>query len=525
MKKQIIYAVVLMLTLAVSSCKNQLDEAFQNPDASTQQSIPGFFADLLNNDRVRPSYWHYRTFILLHSSVYTQAASFAPSNTMYQQSDGYLNDYWRDFYAPGVLGIYRAMEVAYNGMDESEKAANEVFMQAARVVLYDEASKLVDNFGDIPFTEAGSLPASSNIQLGKFDDQIELYNTFITGLEEAATYFAAASQDANFAKADILNSGNIGKWQRYANSLRLRLLMRMSNYSESTVSTEVMAMLNNPAGYPLVDGDNQANYSPLTTDILLRPLTTYTGSLRDALLEGANYYATDHMLNDVMLPSNDPRIPVFYDKFGQTVNNVFIPNAEYKAMPIEFTTNQFETEFSKYSILDSATFFDNPALPGIVITASEVNLLKAEAFQRWGNTASAKTAYDTALKQSVSFYYYLNNLNTTGIKTEVKPSDEVINTFVNSSSVSFTGTSSGKLGLIYTQKWLHFGFLQAQQGWAEYRRTGFPQLTFQTANLAASAKPPVRLTYPSNEITYNNGNYQAVKDKDTRDTKIFWDVN
>ncbi len=525
MKKQIIYIAVLLLTLTVSSCKNQLDDAFQNPDASTQQSIPGFFADLLNNDRVRPSYWHYRTFILLHASVYTQTASFGPSNTMYQQSDGYANDYWRDFYAPGVLGIYRAMEVAYNGMDDSEKAANEVFMQAARVVLYDEAAKLVDNFGDIPFAEAGSLPSSSVIQLGKFDDQIELYNTFIDGLEEAATFFASATQNENFSKADILNSGNIGKWQRYANSLRLRLLMRTSNYNEATASAEVMEMLNNPANYPLVDGDNQANYSPLTSDILLRPLTTYTGSLRDALLEGANYYATDVMLNDIMLPANDPRIPVFYDKFGQTVNNVFIPNTEYKAMPIEYTTAQFETEFSKFSILDSATFFDNPALPGIVMTASEVNFLKAEAFQRWGNTAAAQTAYNAALRQSVSFYYYLNNLNATGIKTEVKPADEVINTFVNTSTVSFTGSSSNKLAQIYTQKWIHFGFLQAQQAWAEYRRTGFPQLTFQTANLASSANPPARLTYPSNEITYNNVNYQAVKDKDTRDTKIFWDVN
>ncbi|MFD2968045.1 SusD/RagB family nutrient-binding outer membrane lipoprotein [Sphingobacterium bambusae] len=525
MRKQIIYALVLMLTLTVSSCKNQLEDAFQNPDASTQQSLPGFFADLLNNDRVRPSYWHYRTFILLHSAVYTQSASFGPSNTMYQQSDGYLNDYWRDFYAPGVLGIYRAMEVAYNGMDETEKSSNEVFMQAARVVLYDEASKLVDNFGDIPFSEAGSLPSSSNIQLGKFDDQIELYNSFISGLAEASSFFGTAAQNAGFSKADILNSGNMAKWQRYANSLRLRLLMRISNYSESTASAAIMELLNNPATYPLVDGDNQANYSPLTSDILLRPLTTYTGSLRDALLEGANYYATDHMLNDVMLPANDPRIPVFYDKFGQTVNSVFIPNTEYKAMPIEYTTNQFETEFSKFSILDSATFFDNPSLPGIVISASEVNFLKAEAFQRWGNTASAQTAYETALKQSVTFYYYLNNLNTTGIKTEVKPTDAIINNFVNSSTVSYVGSATDKLSLIYTQKWLHFGFLQAQQGWAEYRRTGYPQLTFQTANLASSANPPVRLTYPSSEITYNNQNYQAVKDKDTRDTKIFWDVN
>ncbi|ULT27605.1 hypothetical protein KUH03_13385 [Sphingobacterium sp. E70] len=91
-------------------CKKQLDEKFQNPDATEKASISAFFAELLNNDRVRPSYWHYRTFILSNQAIYTQTASFIPSNSMYQPNDGYSYDYWVDFYSPGVLGIYRAMK-------------------------------------------------------------------------------------------------------------------------------------------------------------------------------------------------------------------------------------------------------------------------------------------------------------------------------------------------------------------------------------------------------------------------------
>ncbi|MGY0035379.1 SusD/RagB family nutrient-binding outer membrane lipoprotein [Pedobacter sp. NJ-S-72] len=98
------------------------------------------------------------------------------------------------------------------------------------------------------------------------------------------------------------------------------------------------------------------------------------------------------MLNTVMLPANDPRIPVIYDKYGRTVNGKFVPNATYKAMPVTMSGSDQEAKFADYAVLDSATFLFNQKLPGIVITASEVNLLKAEAFERWGSSASAQTA-------------------------------------------------------------------------------------------------------------------------------------
>lgn len=522
------FYIILLLSLSVlgfTSCKTELEEAFNNPDETTEASIPGFFADLLNNDRVRPSYWHYRTFILLNHAVFTQTASFIPSNGMYQQNDSYSYNYWTDFYAPGVLGVYRKMEAAYAALDEENQAKEEIFLQAAKVVLYDEASKMIDNFGDIPFSEAGSLPLTSIAQKAKFDDQQELYYSFIEDLKTINTYFTSASTTGDFSKFDILNSGGIDKWRRYTNSLRLRLLMRISNVDESKAQAEVMEMLNNPSTYPLVDGSSNPNYLPGSTDILLQPLTTNTETLRNALTEGYNQLATDHMLNEVMKPADDPRIPVFYDKFGVTTDGVFTPNEDYNAMPITFTENDILTNYQKYAVLDSATFFDNAQLPGIVATASETNFHKAEAYLRWGSDTDAKAAYDLALKQSVTFYYYLNNLNTSGLKTETKPSDAVISDFVDNSTITYNGNSTAKLELILTQKWLHYGFLQAQHAWSDYRRTGYPNITVLTAGLANYATPPLRFLYPSEEVSNNAANYEAVRSKDTRNTRIFWDVD
>lgn len=524
-KHILLFGTLLLTLFSFQSCKTELENRYTDPEQTTQPNIPAFFSQILNNSRLRAEYWHYRTFILMHHARYTQTAFYSKGNTMYQQNDSYTNDYWRDFYAPGMVGVYRAMERSYSTLSAEEKVSRDLFMNAAKVVLYDQASKLVDNFGDIPFSEAGSLPLTDVIKLGKFDDQKELYNTFLAGLKEINIYFKNATSTSEFNRADILNSGNLNKWRKYTNSLRLRLLMRISNVDENRAKAEIMEMLNNPTEYPLIDGLNVDNYDPRTEDILLQPLTTYTSSLFDALRELSSFYAPDYMVNTVLKTANDPRMEVLFDKFGETVDGKFVQNKTFQAMPITFNNAEATTQFRKYATVDSATSWINTKLPGVLMTASETNLIKAEAQERWGSDAAAKTAYETAVKQSVSFYYYINS-NSSNQAKATKPNVETINKFIAESNIAFSGDKNAKLKLIGTQKWLHFGWLQAEQAWSEYRRTGFPNLpTFPASALNGFQNPPVRLTYPSSEITNNSENYQVVRSKDTRDTKIFWDVN
>jgi len=530
MKKYIIgMSLFVLVAGSFSSCKKALEDKYINPEKSTTPSIPGFFTAMLNNDRVAAKYWNVRTFLSVGPGVYAQTSYFANGNAAYQQNDGYAQQYWDDFYSPGGNGSgsmaqYRSMELAYNTATDAEKATKEIFMQAGKVVLIEQAAKMVDLWGDIPYTEAGSLPTNSTITLPKFDDQKALYTSFIADLKAAGTYFKAAQTTAEFSKYDILLSGNVDKWARYANSLRLRLLMRISNVDESTARTEILAILNDPANFPLVDGADVAAYNPKTTDILLSPLTNSVSTLVDAFKEGS-WYATDYMLNKVMLPANDPRIPVIYDKGSKTVAGKLVQNPTFSAMPYNFTTAQQEERFADYALVDSATFLQNATLPGILITASEVNFLKAEAQERWGTTTAAKTAYDLALKQSVSFYYYLNNLNTSGVKTETLPAATVTQAFVDSPTIAYA-TATNKLTNIYTQKWLHLGFLQSTEAWSEYRRTNTPALQFVTSGkIAGFDVPPNRLIYPAKEKSFNEANYAEVAAKDTRLTKIFWDVN
>lgn len=161
---------------------------------------------------------------------------------------------------------------------------------------------------------------------------------------------------------------------------------------------------------------------------------------------------------------------------------------------------------------------------GFVMTSSEVSFLKAEAYQRWGNSSDAKTAFETAVKQSVSFYYYVNNLNSAGLRKESKPSDSEIEAFIES-GVSYSGTDAQKLALIYTPEVASFGLWQANQAWAEYRRTKmYRHLFHPKVNFSGYTTPPTRLIYPSGEVSNNSENYKIVAGKDTRSTKLFWDV-
>jgi hypothetical protein len=524
----------MLVAVTTAGCRKRLAELYYDADQTVQPSIEKFFTQMLDNDRIHPSYWNVRTFIALHTGVYTQLIGYLNYTTSYQQNAGYTQDRWNDFYRPGRLGDggnggvmahYRLIESLYNSIeDDQQKAYAAVFEMAARVVMYDHASQMVDLWGDIPFTEAGRVNTSDNTMLPRFETAPNIYNTILDGLKNAALYFSGATLSpaahAAFTKQDILLNGQLEKWQRYANSLRLRLLMRLSFVDEERTKAEALTIINNPAQFPVIDG--ASNYMPAATDVLLQPLTTNVDDLHNALSEVFNYSAPDHLLNKVMKPANDPRIPVMFDKYGRTEGDQFIPNADYNGLPVSFNAEQQQVNLGRYAILDSATFLYNNRLPGIVITAAEVNFLKAEALARWGG-GDAKTAYETAIRQSIAFYYYLNNLNTTTRRPFTQPSDPAIENFLQSDQIAYTGTTNEVLAKIWVQKWVHFGFLQSVQAWAESRRTKYPVLQFYPSTLPGYEWPPSRLVYPSSETSYNT-NYATVKDKDVRTGRIFWDV-
>jgi hypothetical protein len=519
----------LMVVAGLMSCQDTLEEQYLDPEKTAEPSIAKFFTKMLDNNRVRAEYWNVRTFLNVHPAVYTQSISFTNTSRRYQQNLAYLDDFWKDYYTPrgegisGVVAHMREIEKEYATLPAEEKAKADVYLYAAKVTYYDQTAQMVDLWGDIPFSKAGMLNLTGETTASEFESAESIYTALLSGLKEASDYFAAASLDPTvalgFSKQDILLKGSLDKWRRYANSIRLRLLMRISFQNETSAQTEVMEMLNNPATYPLVD---EATY-----DVLLAPLTTYKDFLRNALTELNSHVAPEFLLDGVLKPSGDPRIRVLFDK---NVSNK-VQNADYYSMPSNLSSTDQEKGIAdgKYAVLDSSTYLFNTALPGIVITSAEVNFLKAEAYERWGSTADAQAAYEKAVTQAVAFSFYLNDLgaNFRGIENADKEpavTETEISNLLASAPVAYTGTRAEKLARIWTQKWVSFGFIQSIQSWTELRRTKYPVLSFTPDNTPGSELPPTRLLYPGSEKTYNAANYSKVEAKDNATTRIFWDV-
>ncbi|MDP4187012.1 MAG: SusD/RagB family nutrient-binding outer membrane lipoprotein [Bacteroidota bacterium] len=521
--KSLIIKICCLLTLftGIIACQSKIDDNYTDPEKTTSGDIGKLFTYMLYNDRVRPTYWDYATFVTGVTGKYSQLLGIVTGNKMYEPSTGYNQDRWNSYYTSGIMNQYREIQKNYNKLTDDQKKEQLIFVQLAKIVLDDQTAQMVDLWGDIPFTEAGQLNATNTLINGKFDDAATIYNTLISDLKDINTFLSTATLTTavrqSLTTQDILLKGDLTSWRRYANSLRLRLLMRISNVIENTAKTEITAMLNNTSDYPMVEN--------IAEDILLNmnPTAFSSEGMRDGLTDGATSsgpIAPTYMLETVMVTNNDPRIPVFWD-----------PGTNgYVGLSTTLTSSQQENLIANRQVatIDTATFIQNYNVPGVLFTAAEVSFLKAEAYERWG-LGTAQTAYETGIRQSIEFYY---NLNQSAIfvgfsrKPLSTPSDSTVNAFIAGTGIAYTGTPTEKLHKIWTQKWLNFFILQAGQAWAEVRRTDYPLLPFAIdASISNAQQPPHRLLYPDTEKSYNTANYSKVQSHDTRDYKIFWDLN
>ena len=520
--KKLIIAIpffIIAAGLLVTGCKkSDIDNNYYDPNGSVTASIPSLYSGLLYNERVLPKYWGLFTLQIPVMGTYSQTAGYRQSNKLYEQPANYTKDRWDYFYTT-TIARYREIEKYCNNLTtDADKAGYLLFLETARIFVYDQTAQMVDLWGDIPFSTAGQLNATGNIILASYDKGSDIYSKTLTDLKRISDYLASVQTVPFYQNQlntfDYLNKGSLTKWRKYCNSLILRLAMRISYKEEATAKSLIQTILGNPTQYPLVD--------TYTESITIQPSST-TSSLTagDEIREGfkVNPYAPGKMVEDIMAPANDPRLPIY---FSTNKNGVYhgVPNTWNATRVEDSVTNNY---FSRW---DSTTFSENNLFPGIIITAAEVSFLKAEAYERWGS-GDAKAAYESGVKQSILFYWNVNNNskksgdNFYGVK-ESMPSDATIAAYLLKPIVAY-GTNN--LEKIATQKWIDFGVVQANQAWAEYRRTKLPVLNFPAdVSSVLSPNPPNRFLYPGTEVSLNADNYAAVKSSDNVTTKVFWDV-
>ncbi len=526
--KKLLLIIVVFAAMALQSCSNtDFRENYADPSKVSTSTIEKQFSGLLytNREYVLPAYWNY--FVVMRTTLthYTQAVGWINSSNQYVPGEAGISARWDNYY--DFLVQYRELEKIYESLSPVEQAEYKIYMLTAAIYFYDHTQRVVDLHGDIPFSAAGRLSQNGGDyinSLPSYDSATSIYTTMLDELGEIANDLNGISVspaiEIGFATQDFVNGGDLTAWKKYCNSLRLRMLTRVSGASEfqSRSQSEISAILANPGQYPIVEGNSEN----IQIDVTNLDTPINSKGFRTGLEDWDGNLASKAMI-DHMNTNSDPRLRAMFEQ-GENAAGVYI-GLDPLLLDSEQTT-LFNT--GTLSIYNRSSLSRNEYFPGILMTATEVSLLKAEAYLKSGNDAMAKTSYEDAISKSTEFYYALRNLSADGTSGDLLPTNDTeIMTYVNSSEVNWNNaaTEDDKISLIATQKWIHFSVLQLPDSWAEIRRLNKPEFDFLPDNANAQTLPPNRWLYPSSEKVYNTENYGTVSGSDNLTTKIFWDVD
>ncbi|WPR73654.1 SusD/RagB family nutrient-binding outer membrane lipoprotein [Algoriphagus sp. NG3] len=525
-KKLYIYA---LLACGIASCtETDFSDNYTDPSKLAETTVGKQFSGMMYSNRlyVLPAYRDFFVVRRITANRYTQAVGWVNGENQYVPGSAAVEERWDVYY--NFMQQYREIQKVYNGLTDQEKVENRVFIIAATTYFYDRTQQIVDLYGDIPWSEAGMLSINGGDyqkSYPAYDKAEVIYATMLDDLagfaDELGSLPINAATEAGFKTQDLVNRGDIGLWLKYINSLRLRMLTRVSGSSEFAARSkaEIGAILSNSGSYPIVENNDSNILFNIFSLGTLRSATDFQSGLEDWDGNIAGKAILEHMVSN-----SDPRLTYIFEPGTNASNNDFLG-----LDPMMNPTQQNELVLSQaLSIYNRSTLSRNQYIPGVLITASDVHLMAAEYYLKEGQDAKAKSHYEEAVKQSIGFYEYLRSLsNNTESPSPVVPTDASIDTYLGMDQVSW-GAASGideKLTRIAEQKWLHHNVLQSNESWAEMRRMDKLKFNFWVDNSNQQSTPPSRWMYPGSEQTYNRENYTVVQPQDKLTTPIFWDVN
>lgn len=517
-----------ILVAGLASCNvSEFEEDYTDPSKLSSTTVGKQFSGMIfsNRDYVFPSYTNYFVIQRITNNRYNQATGWVNGENQYVPGSAGVNQRWNGYY--NVLAQYREIEKVYRTLSDSQKADQRIYMITAATFFYDYTQQLIDLHGDIPWSAAGMLSTNGGdytSSYAAYDTAEDIYTKMLDDLkgfaDELNGITLTTAITAEFKTQDLINNGEILRWKTYVNSLRLRMLTRVSGVSafSARATSEIGAILSNPASYPVV-ATNAGNiaWEVYSLGTILPANTFQTG------LEDWNGNIASKALIDHMDGNDDPRLEWLFEP-GTEADGVFLG-----LDPMMNATAQTElVATNTLSIYNRSTLSQNQYMPGIIFTASEVQLLAAEYYLKNGQAATAKTHYEEAIKQSLAFYQLLRGMSNSGITPVPEaPTEADMTAYLAKPAISWdaAATTEARMKLIAEQKWIHFNVVQPNENWSELRRLDLVDLEFWVDQSNQQSLPPNRWLYPGSEATYNLPNYSVVQGEDNLTNKLFWDAN
>jgi hypothetical protein len=420
-----------------------------------------------------------------------------------------INNSWNGFYATNAMDVYSVIKIA-------RSTGNDSYLGVGLVLKAYISSVLTDLFGDIPYSEAwrGAVEEGGIMQ-PKYDTQESVYTDLLAILDTANMLL---SEDGPEIQGDILFDGDLMAWKKFANSLRMRLLLRISDRNPSLVTTELTAMVSDPATYPIFESsaDNAAlhylgsapNNNPVNENRKTRDDHRVSKTLIDLLWAKTNYV--------------DWRVCIYAELDG---------NGDFEGLPNGLASSKaalYNGNGLKYTSKLGA-YFTAATAPGVLMTYAETQFILAEAAHKGyisGGDAAAEAYYLGGIYGSYEqFGQPLLDLEEEYFGMGITDIDTLANDFYVNDVWQWDPTRA--MECIGTQKWVAL-FSQGLEAWFEWRRIGYPVLVAAEDGVL-DGKIPVRVTYPSDEDARNKANKDAAIANqggvDLLTNPVWWDVN
>ena len=398
---------------------------------------------------------------------------------------GTLNFSFNGFYSGPLINLEEIIKLNTDDATKSiaaQNGPNNNQIAVARILKAFFFWHMTDRWGPIPYTQ--SLQGRENFKPA-YDTQEAIYTDLFKELKEAAAQITPGT-----IKGDFLLDGDMDAWKTFANSMRLVMALRLSEVKPDQAKTEFVSAYN--------DGVISSNAENIVYAFL--PDENNDNPWEDRFQTRLDFNISKPMA-DLLLATDDPRLPVFADPAVLTQKYVGMPYGLEQGAAGAIPNGQV-------SFLGTDLRQQNS--PGYVMTYAQMQFSLAEGAMRGWITGSAKTFYEEGIKASFQQY---------GVYDEAK-----YKAFIAKPTIAYDPAKG--LEQIITQKWVSL-YTYGYEAWAEFRRTGFPRLTPPANPISVSKIIPLRQGYPTTERDLNGENYNAaltmLGGKDDLDMPVWWD--
>ena len=497
MKKLIIITGLIYL-FAGTGCKKGFLDINTNPNSPSDVGPELILPAALNStaSRLITSY----TGISGWMQQWSVSGSYAVSNTVsfynYNETTDSYEGLWDN--------IYNNLEDYYQAETKAIAQNKPFYIGASKIMISHEFQQLVDMFGDVPYIDA--LQGTKVIQ-PTYTDAQTIYEDLINQIDSGINYIKVSQGAGVIPYSDIMFNGDVTSWVQFANSLKLRILLRQTQISgrDSYIQSKINDIKSEGSGFLEVDAAvnpgyiNSAGKQNPFWQLNYNTSLTYTNDFWRA-----NQYALTFYANN-----NDPRGHLVY---GPTTGDPSL----YQGNVLGQQTGAFVGSASSVFGPGVLKSFDQDA---VIMSAAESYFLQAEAVLRGYLSGDAEDLYHAGITASFE-YYGVPDADNAAV-TYYSQSGDANVYWDNSKSFDY------KLNLIITQKWCAENTVTPFEEWCDYRR--LPNVAFNknlplTESIYAQDPKivPYRFLYPTTEYGTNGPNVPEQSETAYRTDKLFW---